>query len=77
MKQLLLVALLLGLASEAKAQAALTVLKMFTAAQSMSANARAKQQDPQEYIRPVTYEGELFHCVLPVRLNSAKPGPKS
>jgi hypothetical protein len=62
MKQLLLVALLLGLASAAHAQAALTVLKMFTAAQSMSANTRAKQQDPQEYTRPVTYEGELFHC---------------
>jgi hypothetical protein len=62
MKQLLLVALLLGFASEAQAQAALTVLHMFTAARSMSANARAKQQDPQEYTRPVTYEGELFHC---------------
>jgi hypothetical protein len=60
MKYLLLVALLLDLALEAHAQAALTVLNMFTAARSMSANARAKQQDPQEYTRPVTYEGELF-----------------
>jgi hypothetical protein len=61
MKQLLLVALLLGLASEAQAQAALTVLHMFTAARAMSANARTKQQDPQEYTRPVIYEGEMFH----------------
>jgi hypothetical protein len=60
MKYLLLVALLLDLALEAHAQAALTVLNMFTAARSMSANTRAKQQDPQEYTRPVTYEGELF-----------------
>ena len=45
----------------AKAQNPLTVLNAFSAARSMSATARAKQQDPQEYTRPVVYEGEMFH----------------
>jgi hypothetical protein len=61
MKQLLLVALLLGLASATHAQAALTVLNTFSALRSMSANARAEQQDPQEYTKPVFYEGDMFH----------------
>jgi hypothetical protein len=63
MKQLLLAGLLsLLLVSGAHAQSSLMVLNAFNAARSMSANARAKQQDPQEYTKPVTYEGEMFHC---------------
>jgi hypothetical protein len=63
MKYLLLLGLLtLLIIPDAQAQAALTVLKMFAAARSMSANARVKQQDPQEYTRPVTYKREMFNC---------------
>jgi hypothetical protein len=63
MKPLLLLCLLSGLlASAAQAQSPLTVLNAFNAARSASATSRAKQQDPQAYTKPVTYEGELFHC---------------
>jgi hypothetical protein len=61
MKHLLLVALLLGFASAAHAQSALTMFNALSTVRSMSADARAKQQDPQEYSRPVTYEGKMFH----------------
>lgn len=62
MKHLLLLGLLvLLLIPNARAQSPLTMLNAFSALSSMSANARAKQQDPQEYTRPVIYEGEMFH----------------
>ncbi|MVN78106.1 hypothetical protein GO988_17390 [Hymenobacter sp. HMF4947] len=62
MKHLLLLSLLgLTLVPDAQAQGALTVFNAISAARSMSANARANQQDPQEYTRPVVYEGEMFH----------------
>jgi hypothetical protein len=62
MKHLLLLGLLvLLLIPNARAQSPLTVLNTFSAIRSMSANARAEQQDPQEYAKPVFYEGEMFH----------------
>jgi len=62
MKYLLLVSLLvLLLIPDARAQSPLTVLNTFNAVRSMSATTRAKQQDPQEYTKPVIYEGEMFH----------------
>lgn len=62
MRYLLLLSVLASLfIPDARAQSPLTVLNAFNAARSMSATARAKQQDPQEYTRPVIYEGEMFH----------------
>lgn len=61
-------------AAGARAQGALTVLNAFNAARSMSATARAKQQDPQEYTKPVSYEGELFHCKRTPGASSLRKG---
>lgn len=63
MKQLLLLSLFgCLLAPVAQAQNPFVVLNTFSALKSASANARARQQNPQDYTKPVIYEGEMFHC---------------
>lgn len=75
MKYLLLLGLLaILLIPNARAQGPLTVLSAFNAARSMSATARAKQQDPQEHTKPVIYEGEMFHCKRSPGASSLRKG---
>jgi len=49
------------LTSAAQAQNPFVVLNAFNAARSVSAT-RARQQDPQEFTKPVIYENAMFHC---------------
>ena len=62
MKNLLLILLSVLVVTTSQAQNPLTVLNAFSAVRSGSVTARARQQDPQAYTKPVIYEGEMFHC---------------
>ena len=54
-----------------QAQSQLTVYHLLKAPETVSRLAHGRQQDPQEYSKPMVYEGGMFHCKRPPQCHPA------